>query len=172
MSKPEEAETPGLPEGIDQASDQIEIDLSEAEEADDRSGICLGWDRSHEWEMSRPDRPFLTWHAQQRWDERTPWWSRSIEYAYNCGVPVFEFRDIVFRSSDENDPDQVRVFGENTEHGKYGVMLFIEEKSLVTVYPIDRAFLSKPVKAYLWCLLDQQGHLELDSEPHEGVQND
>lgn len=127
--------------------------------------------KSIEWTQSRHDRPRITYHAQQRWDERTPWWSRSIEYAYTAGVPIFEFRSVAFRDKDGNEPDRVRVFGENTEHGKYAALMFIVNDAVTTVYPVAKAFLSGPMKAYLWAVLDQNGHLELESEPHEGKQN-
>lgn len=130
------------------------------------------WPRSLTWMNERHDRPRISLHAQDRWDDRTPWWSHSIEYAYQVGVPIFEINYTAFAQQDGEKPDLVRVFGEHTEHGVYAVLLFIVNDCLTTVYRVGPASISPPLKCYLWRLVVQQGHLEYDSEPHEGVQNE
>lgn len=130
------------------------------------------------WSAGRHDRPRLSEHVigpgadNDRWDERTPSWSRSPEYAYTSGVPVFELKPEAFRSQSGVVPDRVRVFGEHTDRGQYAALILIKDGTWTTTIRLEGFSLSKPTKAYLWALLEQQGHLERDSEPHEGVTRD
>lgn len=132
-------------------------------------------DRADRWERGRHDRPRLSEHVigpgenNDRWDERTPSWAHSPEYAYIHGVEVENLSMDAFTSPSGNTPDRVRVFGERTERGQYAVVILICNGCWTTVYELSDSCFPPIVKHHLFALLERKGHFELDSEPHEGV---
>lgn len=132
--------------------------------------------RSKRWTNSRHDRPWLSHHVvgpghdNDRWIDRTPSWSRSPEYAYDHGVEITRIDLMAFADRDGNPPDRVRVFGEHTDRGVYAVIMLMRNGTMTTVVPISTPSIPDPVRIYLWALLEEKGHLQYDSDPHEGVQ--
>lgn len=79
-------------------------------------------------EPDAKDEP-ITYHASQRWDQRTPWDSVSPEYALENGVDVSELRDH-FEDADGAVAHRI-VYWYNED---YGVCLLVQNGVVVTVY--------------------------------------
>lgn len=97
------------------------------------------------------DNPHISKHALDRWDERTPPESRSIEYAYlrskECEVA---HKHSEFCLSSGRRPDEVRVYGGVTDEGnQYFPLFIICNNNIVTVY--DTQYVKdEPLRKYLF----------------------
>ena len=101
---------------------------------------------SERWRISEPDRPYLTTHAQGRWDERTPPDSVSPEVAWDEGTDVANL-DMGYFANHQGDPECVRVFGENDTTRPYCAIMIVMNKTILTVLE-SRMIESVGVRAY------------------------
>ena len=88
------------------------------------------------WAM--PDnRPYMTDHALERWDERTPATSVSPEHAWEHGVDVTPIAEFVRPPGSPVIADRVRYYYDprpSDEGGRYGALLVVADDVIKTVY--------------------------------------
>lgn len=89
-----------------------------------------------------------------RWDERTPWWSVSPEKAFANAITVTDFHHDVFSLQNAQEADAVRYYQGRSEHGEHGILFmllydYVEEcYRVVTV--LDREMIDwSPIRAHL-----------------------
>lgn len=102
-----------------------------------------------EWRWSCEHGVNVTRHARDRWDDRTPADSVSLEHAWEHGRRIPETFYAVFSDKRQQDPDEVRTWreGEDVCSRSYQVCLVVRNDHIVTVLASTQ--LSLPERAYL-----------------------
>lgn len=92
--------------------------------------------------------PHMTEHLQERWDERTPAWSKSPEHAYLHGRELEHIQGY-FTDEGGQTPDSLVYYAERRKAEGYGALLVIRDDTVVTMYrlasvenPAVRAFIT------------------------------
>ena len=101
----------------------------------------------------------LSWHAQERWDARTPPWSVSPEEAFERGVWLPGWACGGFADAQDQTPARVRLYAERTvpDRPNWAVCLLVsDDDTIVTVYDVAE-IQDAPLRAYLWAVAQQCG---------------